>query len=130
MADKSRSRAQGRCVPEPLGVDKPKPDEIGLVCKFLELDYVVEPKRHPADFFSTGRVRVRLFNDDKTPANPDVPSKRALLLKLGELIPSLKSRTNPQGSSGGGGGKKGGNKKKGPTTGGSKAKTKGGKKKK
>ena len=98
-------------MPEAAKVDKPKADEIGMVCKYLKLDYVVESsKTHPADFFNPGRVRVCLFNDDKTPVLEDYPSKKALMLKLGELIPQLQSRVNPPSE------KKKSSNKKGPTT--------------
>lgn len=94
--DKAVSLSKGRKVPAAHAVANPKAEEIGMVCKFLNLEYVVESeKRHPADFFNCGRVRVKIVNDDKSPVNAEVPNKKALLVKLGEHIPNLKSRVNP-----------------------------------
>ena len=65
--------------------------------RFLKLEHVVEPeKRHPSDFFTLGRVRVQLWQaDGMTPVVADIPSKKALLKRLGELVPKLKSRGQP-----------------------------------
>lgn len=95
--DKSRSAAQGRRVPLAVAVAEPTAAEMALVCKFLKLEHAVEAdKRHPADCFNVGRVRVCL----RTPAGPcntEVPSKQALLLRMCELIPTLKTRGQPAG---------------------------------
>lgn len=112
--DKNRSLSEGRKVVANLSVEAPKCDEIVQVLKSFKLEHLVEDKRHPADFFTPGRVRVRLFDDDgKTPLVADIPSKKVkretkgilfffcfiflqvLLNKLGEWIPQLKSRVAP-----------------------------------
>lgn len=90
----------------------------------MKLEHVVEAdKRHPRDPFNYGRVRVRLFGADDQPLVADVGSKKALLKKLGELIPQLKARVQgpvEKKPSGGDKAKKG--KKQPPTTGGGKKK--------
>ncbi len=65
--------------------------------RFLKLEHVVEgDKRHPSDFFTLGRVRVKLYQaDGETPVVPDIPNKKVLLKRLGELVPKLKSRGQP-----------------------------------
>ncbi len=75
--DKSRSLSEGRKVPSDLSVDNPKCDEIVQVLLSFKLEHVVEDKRHPADFFTAGRVRVRLFQEDgKTPVVADITSRK------------------------------------------------------
>ena len=86
-----------------------------MVCKFLKLDCVYEvDKRHPADFFNVGRIRVRLFDDDKKPVNPEISSKKVLMAKMGELIPNLKTRVQPSTEKSGGKGQKSSSKKAQP----------------
>ena len=86
-------------------------------------------KRHPQDAFVFGRVRVQLFDANGKPVVEDIVSKKALLRKMAQLIPQLKTRTQgPEKAGGGGGGGGGGDKKKKkagkqqPTTGGGKKK--------
>lgn len=127
FSDKSRSLSEGRRVPAAVAVENPTAEEIGMVCKFLKLEHVVEEtKRHPSDFFNVGRVRVQIEGADGKPVNPDVPSKKVLLLKLAEFIPQLKSRTQPASAkpTAAAAKKSGKNttKKKTPTTGGGKKK--------
>ncbi|KAI0209922.1 hypothetical protein LSAT2_005357 [Lamellibrachia satsuma] len=45
-----------------------------------------------------GRIRVHLKNDDGTPVKEQFPTRRSLLLYLGEMIPKLKTRQQSQSS--------------------------------
>jgi signal recognition particle subunit SEC65 len=70
-------KKKGRKVPSAVSVENPKCDEIVQVLKSFKLEHVVEDKRHPADFFTAGRVRVKLFQEDgKTPVVADIPNRR------------------------------------------------------
>lgn len=104
--------SEGRRVGSKFAVPEPKVEEMvffdlcfvlnwkinclffkAMVCKFLKLDCILEVhKRHPADFFNTGRIRVKLFDENKAPCNAEIKNKKQLLEKIGELIPNLKTR--------------------------------------
>jgi len=91
-----KSKKEGRRVTEAQGCDEPFVQDISEVCRHFALDNVIEAyARYPRDWicYAPGRVRVKL-KDDETglPVNPEVPTKKALMIKLGELIPALASR--------------------------------------
>eukprot|EP01016_Furgasonia_blochmanni_P012483 TRINITY_DN1617_c0_g1_i2.p1 TRINITY_DN1617_c0_g1~~TRINITY_DN1617_c0_g1_i2.p1 ORF type:complete len:160 (+),score=27.60 TRINITY_DN1617_c0_g1_i2:241-720(+) len=90
---------QGRRIAKSKAVDQPTLQEISEVLQYLKLHHVLEvDKAYPRDWLIPGRVRVQIRNDAREPINPLVKNKRQLLLKLGELIPKLKSRANRQAS--------------------------------
>lgn len=128
--DKEKTQALGRRVPKEKAVTNPTAEEIATVCKYFKLDHKLEKdKRHPADFFVDGRVRVKIKNADRSPCNPEVPNKHQLLLKMAELIPQLKTRTQQKSNQQRGNQSRGnkGNKGKKNTTTTSRNKKKGGK---
>ncbi|CAM9198632.1 unnamed protein product, partial [Heterosigma akashiwo] len=47
---------------------------------------------YPRDWLCQGRLLVRLTREDGTPYNPKVPTRRALLVEMGRLIPKLSNR--------------------------------------
>jgi len=80
-------------VPLAKAVTAPTVFEIGEICQYYKLNFVIEPRKaYPKDWINPGRVKVELFNEDDKPMNSEIPSKKTFLLKLGELIPKLKSR--------------------------------------
>ncbi|GMF50857.1 unnamed protein product [Phytophthora fragariaefolia] len=91
--DSRKTVQQGRRVPQAQACDAPLADEMSEVCTYLKLPHVLEPsKKYPRDWLVSGRVRVRLVRDDGTPENADVPTRKALMLKMAELVPKLQSR--------------------------------------
>jgi hypothetical protein len=63
--------------------------EAALAAGFPREGIVLERKRHPRDFFSNGRVRVRLFQEDGSPVLADVRNKQELLLAIAGKVPGL-----------------------------------------
>ena len=92
----AKSKKEGRRVTEEQGCPDPIANDISEVCRHLRLDNVIEAyAQYPRDWicYPPGRVRVKMKDDETgAPMNPDVPNKKALMLKLAELIPSLASR--------------------------------------
>ena len=60
-----------------------------MACTMLKLSSIVEPiAKHPRDFFSLGRLKVRMVDDDGVPLNAEIgTSKRKLYAKLAENFP-------------------------------------------
>eukprot|EP00108_Taenia_solium_P010401 TsM_000199400 transcript=TsM_000199400 gene=TsM_000199400 len=104
------TRAKGRKVSTKQGVDNPKHSEICAILQNLGLRHLAENKvysreRDPAETQNRWRIRVQLKNDDGSPCIPEFPTRRALLIHLGETIPLLKTRHSgsdygPQGKGG------------------------------
>lgn len=110
--------AEGRRVAVSKAVEAPSAEEMGLICEHYKLPYVVElNKAYPRDWLVPGRVRVLLKNESGNFINENVKSKKDLMIKMGELIPQLKSRhvasssSNAQATSSKGGPTKGKKKK-------------------
>ncbi|PHJ24423.1 srp19 protein [Cystoisospora suis] len=95
--NKKRTTAGGRRVPLEIAVDDPKVDEMIKICEHLAIPAAIEYlKRYPRDWLlSHGRLRVQLKDDNRKPTNPEIPDKKALMKKMCELIPQLKSRCAP-----------------------------------
>ncbi|KAI8463877.1 MAG: signal recognition particle, SRP19 subunit [Monoraphidium minutum] len=119
-----RTVAQGRRIPADKACEDPNVVEIFDALKYLKLPADIEDKQYPRDWWlSRGRLRVALFNADGTPTNPEVPTRREMLLRIAELVPKHPGRhrkpgaaAGASGSSGGaaaGGGKQGSAKKSG-----------------
>ena len=49
---------------------------------------------HPRDFGRPGRIKVELYDDFGNAKNPEILTKRVMMLKLLEFFPKLKSRVN------------------------------------
>ncbi|KAE9337640.1 hypothetical protein PF008_g12426 [Phytophthora fragariae] len=93
--DSKKTVQQGRRIPQAQAqaCETPLADEMSEVCTYLKLPHVLEPaKKYPRDWLVSGRVRVRLVRDDGSPENPEVPTRKALMVKMAELIPKLQSR--------------------------------------
>ncbi|KAJ1677622.1 signal recognition particle subunit [Spiromyces aspiralis] len=95
--DVKRSLQGGRKMPKALCVEGPHARQLAEAVKQVGLNVCYEPhKTHPRDFFNQGRVRVQLMNKDKTPCRPDIPSRRALMQKIGEVLPSIDVEREPE----------------------------------
>jgi signal recognition particle subunit SRP19 len=91
--DAKKTVQQGRRVPKEAACEAPIADEMSEVCTYFKLPHVLEPaKKYPRDWLVSGRVRVRLTRADGTPENDEVPTRKALMLKMAELVPKLQSR--------------------------------------
>lgn len=117
-----RTVAQGRRIPSDKACEDPNVMEIYDCLKYLKLPADIEDKQYPRDWWmSRGRLRVQLFQEDGTPTNPEVPTRRDMLLKVAELVPKHPGRhkkpgqktEGASGSSSGGGAGGGGSSKKG-----------------
>lgn len=90
-----KTLAEGRRISSSQGVENPNVAEIHDCCNYLKLPCLVElNKAYSRDFMQRGRVRVQLKTDDGLPVNPAVPTRKALMLKVAELIPKHQGRTN------------------------------------
>jgi len=93
--DSNRTVAQGRKVSKEHACIAPIPKEIAEACQFYNLPCVYERlKAHPrSPIDRMGRIRVKLRSSkDGPPTNPEIPTKKELLRKIGAKIPSLASR--------------------------------------
>lgn len=72
----------------------------------LELD-----KAYPRDYWARGRIRVKLYDENKAPIREDIPNRRTLYAKVAQLIPQhreqMAKRVGQAKGKGGGGGKAG-----------------------
>ncbi|XP_053320244.1 signal recognition particle 19 kDa protein [Spea bombifrons] len=114
--------AEGRRIPIEKAVQNPTCSEIADVCRANKLQVVVEADKMYTrelnrDVQFRGRVRVQLKNEDGTPCVDKLTSRKAVMLRVAEDIPKLKTRTQKSGGSDqnvpqGDGGKKSKKKKK------------------
>ena len=94
--DSAKTLFYGRRIAAEHGVEGPNVMEMHEICTLLKIPAVIEDKSYPKDWLVRGRLRVMLKNPDGTFAHPEVHTKKALMLKMGELIPKLKNRVDPQ----------------------------------
>mmetsp|Transcript_14105 Transcript_14105/g.18469 ORF Transcript_14105/g.18469 Transcript_14105/m.18469 type:complete len:166 (+) Transcript_14105:156-653(+) len=93
--DSHKTLAQGRKVAKEYACVAPIPQEIAEVCAHFKLPWAYEKlKAHPRNpILRLGRIRVRIKESrDGAPINPEVPTKKELLRKMGKIIPTLPSR--------------------------------------
>ena len=88
------SCAKGRRVAKSVAVDNPNLHEISECLQFLKIRHTIEQnKTYSRDILARGRCRCELKNEAGMNMNPEINSKKKLLLKLCDLIPRLKSRS-------------------------------------
>ncbi|KMS98618.1 hypothetical protein BVRB_3g070160 [Beta vulgaris subsp. vulgaris] len=86
--------AEGRRISASKACENPTCDEIGDCCKFLNLPYHKEvEKAYPRDFMQRGRVRVLLKREDGSLCNPEISSRKHLMLRIAEMVPRHIGRT-------------------------------------
>lgn len=91
--DSKKKLDEGRRIGKEKACERPLVEEISEVCQYFKLWHIIEPYRmYPRDWSCTGRIRVRLKEDDGSPCNDKVPNKKELLLQASALIPKLASR--------------------------------------
>ncbi|EDV26448.1 Signal recognition particle 19 kDa protein [Trichoplax sp. H2] len=103
--DKNKKIPEGRRVCKEKACENPTAEEIRDICRSQGFDAEIERKQYPRNSYfdnpSKGRVRIRMFNNDQTLANPKFKTRKQLLVFIGEMIPKLKSRQAPKGAEGG-----------------------------
>ncbi|TDH68199.1 hypothetical protein CCR75_003236 [Bremia lactucae] len=91
--DSKKTLQQGRRISKELCCDTPTADEMSEVCTYFKLPHVLEPhKKYPRDWLRSGRIRVRILRNDGTPEISEIPTRKALMIKMADLIPNLQSR--------------------------------------
>ncbi|KAK1616072.1 hypothetical protein QYE76_021589 [Lolium multiflorum] len=89
--------AEGRRIATAKACPDPTCIEIADSCAYLKIPCAIElDKAYPRDFFQVGRVRVQLANDDGTPVNPAIKTKKQLMIQIAELVPKHHGRTKKQ----------------------------------
>lgn len=116
-----KTLAEGRRIRAKKACENPTCVEIADSCIYLKLSCVIEAdKAYPRDFMQRGRVRVQLKREDGSLANPEIPSRKELMLRIAELVPRHHGRikkqeqtpSGPSSNAGSGKSGKGGRKKK------------------
>ncbi|KAM8961353.1 signal recognition particle 19 kDa protein [Pelodytes ibericus] len=90
--------AEGRRIPTEKAVQNPTCTEIADVCRANKLNAVIEgdkmyTREWNRDVQFRGRVRVQLKNEDGSPCLDKLSSRKAVMLRVAEEIPKLKTRT-------------------------------------
>ncbi|XP_037459366.1 signal recognition particle 19 kDa protein-like [Triticum dicoccoides] len=89
--------AEGRRIAAAKACPDPTCIEIADSCAYLKIPRAIElDKAYPRDFFQVGRVRVQLTNDDGSPVNPAITTKKQLMIQIAELVPKHHGRTKKQ----------------------------------
>jgi signal recognition particle subunit SRP19 len=93
--DAKKTIREGRRLSKEKSVENPTLDEMAEICAYFKLPYVIEyTKSYSRSWIIPGRLRVLIENtsENELDTNNKIASKRDLMLKMGELIPKLKSR--------------------------------------
>ncbi|KAG2650429.1 signal recognition particle 19 kDa protein-like [Panicum virgatum] len=95
--DSRKTVAEGRRVTAGKACPDPTCGEIADCCSHLNIPCHIEPdKSYPRDFLQVGRVRVQLKRDDGSLVNPEIVTKKKLMLQVAELVPKHLGRTRKQ----------------------------------
>uniref|UniRef100_F6UVZ1 Signal recognition particle 19 kDa protein n=1 Tax=Xenopus tropicalis TaxID=8364 RepID=F6UVZ1_XENTR len=94
--------AEGRRIPIEKAVQNPTCSEIADICRANKLNAVVEgdkmyTREWNRDTQFRGRVRVQLRNEDGSSCVDKLSSRKAIMLRVAEEIPKLKTRTQKSG---------------------------------
>ncbi|KAM6965434.1 leucine-rich repeat-containing protein 2, partial [Aplochiton taeniatus] len=116
-----KTLAEGRRIPAKKAVENPSCAEIRDVLMAAGMNIYVENKLHPREWNRDaqfkGRVRVQIKQEDGSPCQENLASRKEVMYYVCEMIPKLKTRTQKSGgadtsSHQGDGGKKSKKKKK------------------
>ncbi|OVA17603.1 Signal recognition particle [Macleaya cordata] len=89
--------AEGRRISASKACENPTCIEIGDCCSALKLPFAIEVnKAYPRDFMQVGRVRVLLKREDGTLYNPDIGSRKQMMLQVAAMVPRHPGRTKKQ----------------------------------
>lgn len=92
--DATKTIPEGRKLPVEKCVENPEIKEVEEVMKQKKtaLTFRFEQKVYSREYMQRFRLRVQLFNKDGTPCNPEIPSRKALMIYIAEKIKNLDSR--------------------------------------
>eukprot|EP01070_Trichotokara_eunicae_P002506 Trichotokara_eunicae@DN2697_c0_g1_i1.p1 len=70
--DAKKKLSEGRRICQKKAVDAPTVAELGEICAFLKVPFIIEDKTYPRDILVRGRLRVELKESKKE--MPNLPS--------------------------------------------------------
>eukprot|EP00240_Pyramimonas_obovata_P011148 CAMPEP_0118932324 /NCGR_PEP_ID=MMETSP1169-20130426/9865_1 /TAXON_ID=36882 /ORGANISM="Pyramimonas obovata, Strain CCMP722" /LENGTH=144 /DNA_ID=CAMNT_0006874965 /DNA_START=55 /DNA_END=489 /DNA_ORIENTATION=+ len=83
---------EGRRIPVELACENPSCHEVFESVLRLNFKAVLEDKCYSRDYMQRGRIRVEFKNENGEPVNPAIPTRRALLIEVGKLVPTTMAR--------------------------------------
>lgn len=87
------TQQEGRRMTKESCCTDPTVSEMSEICQSYNLRHVLEPYRqYPRSDMKTGRIRVRIVNEDGSLCHEDIKSKKDLMRSMGEKISTLNSR--------------------------------------
>merc|ERR1740121_3298744 len=99
-----KTQIEGRRIGVAKCVENPHAAEMAEICEFLKIPHALEmDKAYPRDWLVRGRIRILLKTSQGAFTHPEIHTKGALMEKMGELIPKLKTRVGGLPASSGGG---------------------------
>jgi len=88
--------ARGRLIAKHLACDNPTFQELLIAAKSLGFDALPEANkvypRAREHYLDRGRIKVRLLTPDKKPVNAEIPSRKALYLRLAAFVTQMPGR--------------------------------------
>ena len=83
---------EGRRLPKEKCVSAPNVNMIAMAMNQLKIKGIIEPTRkHPRDYFNTGRIKVKIVNENGDPLHASVGTdKRKLMLAIADKFPIAK----------------------------------------
>mmetsp|Transcript_19622 Transcript_19622/g.55170 ORF Transcript_19622/g.55170 Transcript_19622/m.55170 type:complete len:158 (-) Transcript_19622:57-530(-) len=88
-----KTQEEGRRIAAAQAAEHPHAAEMAEICEYLKIPHVLEmDKAYPRDWLIKGRIRIMLKTPEGAWAHPEIHTKKDVMLKMGELIPKLKSR--------------------------------------
>ncbi|XP_071942289.1 signal recognition particle 19 kDa protein-like [Antedon mediterranea] len=96
-----KSAVEGRKIAKTKCVENPTTHEIRDVCLAAGMTIGVENKLYNREQNREprGRIRIQLRNEDGTPKLAQYPTRKSIMMYIGESIPKLKSRQQKHGGS-------------------------------
>ncbi|XP_057731263.1 signal recognition particle 19 kDa protein-like isoform X2 [Arachis stenosperma] len=92
-----KTMAEGRRIGLSKACENPTCAEIGDCCNYLKLPFAIEiDKAYPRDFMQRGRVKVLLKKEDGNLFNPNISSRKQLMLRVADMVPKHHGRTKKQ----------------------------------
>eukprot|EP01095_Lingulamoeba_sp_RSL-Kostka_P000051 TRINITY_DN100_c14_g1_i1.p1 TRINITY_DN100_c14_g1~~TRINITY_DN100_c14_g1_i1.p1 ORF type:complete len:131 (+),score=42.39 TRINITY_DN100_c14_g1_i1:144-536(+) len=88
-----KKKSEGRRIGKEKCCENPNLSEMKEICDHFNIPCVLQKdKGYPRDFLTPGRIKVQIKKEDGSLANNDIPNKYQLQIKMGTMIPKLKSR--------------------------------------
>ncbi|KAJ8901454.1 hypothetical protein NDN08_007300 [Rhodosorus marinus] len=96
--DSAKTIDKGRKIAKAKAVDAPHAEEVYATVRFMGFEAVLEKKyysknfHYSTDLYSRGRIRVKLFDENKKPIRPEIGSRRALFVQVANNIPKYREK--------------------------------------